>query len=100
MKCFLDIVSFLKEISSFSCSIVFLYFFALRKAFLSLLAIVWNDAFNWIYLSFSPLLLFLSQLFLAGVFLNTKHSQHFPSILDQILAEGASKSVFFKTVLR
>ena len=41
---------------------------SLRKAFLSLLAVVWNDAFNWLYLSFSPLLLFLSQLFLAGSF--------------------------------
>ena len=28
----------------------------LRKAFLSLLAILWNSAFNWVYLSFSPLL--------------------------------------------
>ena len=29
----------------------------LKKAFLSLLAILWNSAFNWIYLSLSPLLL-------------------------------------------
>ena len=28
----------------------------LRKAFLSLLAILWNSAFKWAYLSFSPLL--------------------------------------------
>ena len=28
----------------------------LRKAFLSLLAILWNSAFRWLYLSFSPLL--------------------------------------------
>ena len=27
----------------------------LKKAFLSLLAILWNSAFRWIYLSFSPL---------------------------------------------
>ena len=27
----------------------------LRKAFLSLLAILWNSAFKWVYLSFSPL---------------------------------------------
>ena len=33
----------------------------LRKAFLSLLAILWNSAFKWVYLSFSPL--FFSQLF-------------------------------------
>ena len=29
---------------------------SLRKAFISLLAILWNSAFKWIYLSFSPLL--------------------------------------------
>ena len=29
---------------------------SLRKAFLSLLAILWNYAFKWVYLSFSPLL--------------------------------------------
>ena len=28
---------------------------SLRKAFLSLLAILWNSAFRWIYLSFSPI---------------------------------------------
>ena len=45
------------KISSLSHSFVFLYFFAsiTRKAFLSLLAILWNSAFR--YLSFSPLLL-------------------------------------------
>jgi len=36
----------------------------LRKAFLSLLAILWNSAFKWVYLFFSPLLFtsLLSQL--------------------------------------
>ena len=37
---------------------------SLRKAFLSLLAILWNSAFRWLYLSFSPLL-FTSLLFTA-----------------------------------
>ena len=37
---------------------------SLRKAFLSLLAILWNSAFKWIYLSFSPLP-FTSLLFSA-----------------------------------
>ena len=57
---------FLEEISSLSHSVVFLYFFALtlRKAFLSLLAILWNSAFKWIYFFFSPLL-FTSLLFTA-----------------------------------
>ena len=36
----------------------------LRKAFLSLLAVLWNSAFRWVYLSFSPLL-FTSFLFTA-----------------------------------
>ena len=37
---------------------------SLRKIFLSLLAILWNSAFKWEYLSFSPLL-FTSLLFRA-----------------------------------
>ena len=37
---------------------------SLRKAFLSLLAVVWNSALKWVYLSFSPLL-FISLLFTA-----------------------------------
>ena len=37
---------------------------SLRKAFLSLLAIVWNSAIKWVYLSFSPLF-FASLLFTA-----------------------------------
>ena len=37
---------------------------SLKKAFLSLLAILWNSSFKWVYLSFSPLL-FPSLLFTA-----------------------------------
>ena len=37
---------------------------SLRKAFLSLLAILWNSAFKWVYLSFSPVF-FTSLLFTA-----------------------------------
>ena len=37
---------------------------SLRKAFLSFLAVCWNSAFRWVYLSFSPLL-FTSLLFTA-----------------------------------
>ena len=48
--------------------IIFLYslHWSLRKAFLSLLAVLWNSLFKCFYLSFSPLpsLLFFSQLFL------------------------------------
>ena len=59
MKCFLGISNFLEEISSLSCSVLFLYF-----TFLSLLAILWNSAFRCLYLFFSPLL-FASLLFPA-----------------------------------
>ena len=41
-----------------------LIFISLRKAFLSLLAILWNYALKWVYLSFSPLPL-ASHLFSA-----------------------------------
>ena len=56
----------LKEISSLSHSVVFLYFFALiaEEGFFSLLAFLWNSAFRCLYLSFSPLL-FTSLLFIA-----------------------------------
>ena len=62
----LGISNFLDEISSFSHSVVFFYFFALitKEGFLSLLPILWNSAFKWIYLSFS-LLPFTSLLFSA-----------------------------------
>ena len=57
MKYSLSISDFPEETSSLSYFIVFLCFFALltRKAFLSLLAILWNSAFKWIYLSISSL---------------------------------------------
>ena len=66
MKCSLGISNFLEEISSLSHSVVFLYFFALiaEEGFLISLAILWNSAFKWGYLSFSPLL-FTSILFTA-----------------------------------
>ena len=57
MKCSPGISNFLEEISSLSHSIVFLIslHWSMRKAFLSLLAILWNSEFKWIYLSFPPL---------------------------------------------
>ena len=58
MKCSLAISNFLEEISSLPHSTVsplFLFHWSLRKAFLSLLVILWNSAFKWEYLSFSPL---------------------------------------------
>ena len=64
----LGISNFLEEISVFSillCSSISLHW-SLRKAFLSLLAILWNSAFKWVYLSFSFFafsVLFFSRLF-------------------------------------
>ena len=69
MKSSLGISNSLEEISSLSHSIVFLcflfvclslvffFFFALitEETFLSLLAILWNSTFKWLYLFFSPL---------------------------------------------
>ena len=57
MKCSLGISNFLEEIPSLSHSIVSLYFFhcSLQKAFLSLLVLLWNAAFRWVYHSVSPL---------------------------------------------
>ena len=66
MKYSLGISNFLEGISSLSHSIFFsiLLHCSLKKSFLSLLAILWNCAFRWIYLSFSPLP-FTSLLFSA-----------------------------------
>ena len=62
VKCSFGISSSLEEISGLNNSNVFFYFFfclffhcTLKKALLSLLAILWNCAFRWVYLSFSPL---------------------------------------------
>ena len=73
MKCSLGISNYLEEISSLPHSVVFLYFlhWSLRKAFLSLLAILWNSAFRYIYLSFSPLL-FTSLLLTAIYFMTNR----------------------------
>ena len=58
MKCSFDNSNFLGEISSLSLLLFFSIslHFSLKKAFLSLLAILWNSAFSWVYLSLSPFL--------------------------------------------
>ena len=56
MKCFLYISNFLKGMSSLSHSIVFLNLFAFPfKKVLSVLALLCNSVFSWVYLSLSPL---------------------------------------------
>ena len=51
-------ILFLRHLLNSTHSIVFLYFFALvtEEGILILLAILWNFAFKWVYLCFSPLL--------------------------------------------
>ena len=61
MKCSLGNSNFLKQISSISHSISWHYSF--EKVFLSLLTVLWNSAFNWVYLFLSLLLLFFPSYF-------------------------------------
>ena len=83
MKYSLGISNFLEEISSLSQSIVFLYFFALiteedsdlSLLFLSLLAILWNSAFRWLYPSFFPLP--FTSLLLSAI-CKASSDNHFP----------------------
>ena len=64
MKCSLGISKFLEEIFPILLFSSISLHWSVRKAFLSLLAILWNSAFKWTYLFFSPLL-FTSLLFTA-----------------------------------
>ena len=65
MKCSLGISNFLESSLVFFSSVVFLSLHcSLRKDFLSLLALLLNSAFRWVYLSFSHLP-FASLLFSA-----------------------------------
>ena len=64
MKCSLGISNVLEEITSLSHSIVFIYLFALITEEGFLLAILWNSAFKWAHLFFSPVP-FTSLLFSA-----------------------------------
>ena len=84
MKCSLGICIVLKRSLVFPIllfSSISLHWL-LRKAFLSFFAILWNSAFKWVYLSFSPLP-FTSLLFTAICKVNrvlprelTRHSKH------------------------
>ena len=81
MKCSLGISSFLEEISNLSHSVVFLYLFAfsLKKAFLSLLAILWNSAFIG---NIFPFLLCLSLLFFSQLFVRPAQTTSLPSCIS------------------
>jgi len=66
MKCFLGILIFLKRSLVFPILLFFSIFLhcLLKKAFLSLLAILWISTFIWVHISFFPLP-FISILFSA-----------------------------------
>ena len=77
----MSLSNYLEEISSHSHCIAFLYYLhcSFKKAFLSLLAILWNSAFICFYLSFSPLP-FSSLLFLA--LCKASSDNHLPSCIS------------------
>ena len=94
MKCALGISNFLEEISRLSDFIVFLYFFSLimRKAFLSLLAILWNSAFKWVHLSFSPLL--FASLLLTAI-CKASSDSHFAFFAFLFLGDGLDPCLLY-----
>ena len=64
---------------------------SLRKAFLSLLAVLWNSAFRWVYLSFSPLP-FIYLLFLSICMSSTDNTVTFLHLffLERVLVTACS----------
>ena len=92
MKCSFGISDFLEEISSLSHSVVFLFslHWSLKKAFLSLLAVLWKSAFRCLYLSFSPLL-FASLLFTA--ICKASPDSHYQGKLEVVKQEMARVNI-------
>ena len=91
------ICNFLEEISSLSHSIVFLYFLhcSFKKTFLSLLCILWNSAFNWVYLSLSPLP-FTSLLFSA--ICKASSDNHFAFLQFIVLGSGFGHCLLYNVM--
>ena len=65
---------------------------SLRKAFLSLLAILWDCVFKWVYLSFSPLL-FASHLFTA--ICKVSSDSHFAFFAFLFLEDGLDPCLLY-----
>ena len=68
---------------------------SLRKAFLSLLAILWNSAFKWEYLSFSPLP-FTSLLFTA--ICKASSDSHFAFFAFLFLGDGPDSCLLYNVM--
>ena len=64
----------------------------LRKAFLSLLAVLWTSAFKWVYLFFSPLLL-ASLPFTAICY--TSSGSHFAVFAFLFLGDGLDPCLLY-----
>ena len=77
MKCSLGVSDFLERSLIFPIllfSSISLHW-SLMNAFLSLLSILWNSAFRWVYLSFSPLL--LASLLFSAICKHSSSDKHF-----------------------
>ena len=96
MKYSLGSSKFLEEISSLSHSLFssLSVHWSLRKAFFSLLAILWNSAFKWVYLSFSPLP-FTSLL--SSVIYKISSDNHF-AFLHFFLWDGLDHCLLYNAV--
>ena len=98
MNCSLGISNFLKEISSLPILLfpsISLHW-SLRKAFLSLLAILWNSAFRCVYLSFY-LLRFASLLLSANC--KASSDRHFTILHIFFLGDGFDHPVLHSIML-
>ena len=95
MKYSLGVSNFLEEISILSHSVVFLYslHWSLRKAFLTLLAILWNSAFKLVYLIFMKWSLVFPILLFSSISLHWSLRKAFLLLLD-ILWNSVFKWVY------
>ena len=86
--------NFLEEISSLPIllfSSLSLHW-SLRKAFSSLLAILWNSAFKWVYLSFSPLP--LATLLFSPIY-KASSGNHFAFFAFRFLGDGLDHCLLY-----
>ena len=65
---------------------------SLRKAFLSLLAVLWNSAFRWVYFYFSPLLL---AFLLSSAICKSSSDKHFAFLF---LGDGLDHCLLYKVI--
>ena len=63
---------------------------SLRKAFLSLLAILWNYAFKWVYISFSP---FVFTSLLVAAICKASSDSHFPFLHSETTVDKVNKGI-------